>query len=157
MVTHAKAIIQYINGVLTLIDPPISFAFSWFYRTHMCVRMCPAVQFYCMCRFASPPPLSRWWALSSQLPPSPCLLLLPNTKLFSLFKTLSFQKFYINGILQYVTFGDWPPPPPPLPPPLSVISLRFIHSVKLLHINSLLCSSYIWIIIYHGIDVPQFI
>lgn len=40
------------------------------------------------------------------LPPSPPPLILATTNLFFISKMLLFQEFYINGIIQHITFGN---------------------------------------------------
>ena len=97
----------------------------------MCVCVCVfgCIQLYHMCRFMYLPPWSRYRTIPSSqgllmlfCNHTHLLLPIPSTLICSLFfisKILSFQKCYINGIIQSVTFSDWL---------LSLHKYREIHS-----------------------------
>ena len=104
-----------------------------------------------MRRFRYPPPQSEYWSVSTSQETFLLtfynhthlfLPLLPLPLVFSISKILWFQKCYINGIIQYVTFGDWLFS-------FNTISWRFIHIVCIDSSLLLLCS-------VHSMSLSQF-
>ena len=95
-------------------------------------------------------PLGRWQWCSQEslvLPhPLPCdtppSLVLATTNLFSISLVLSGQECYVNGIIQYTTFGYWLFS-------LSIILWKFIQVVACITSPFLYC----WVV-FHNTDMP---
>ena len=108
----------------------------------VCVCVCSFVKFYHVHRSVWSSPQSR--SITTSLPP---LLSNPWQSGFSISVILSFQECYLNGIIQYVLFGDW------LFFPTQSNSLEIHPSCYMYQHFALF---YCWPVI-HSRDVPQFV
>ena len=103
---------------------PILFQFPQFYLYSFVCVCVSSIQFCHLCRIMHPQPQSRHWAVPTTQGSFICPFIITSTSLPYLFpspspnlykpgicplisKYFSFQEYYINGIIQYVTFWDW--------------------------------------------------